>query len=274
MLKLAFVLTLVAASAHAQDKAGEVLFAFGKAERIAADGVARPLSQGDSLHEGDLLRTGPDSHLQARMIDRALIALRPGTELRLESYRFPGREGGAERAFFELMDGAFRSITGAIGHGNREHYRIKSHRTVLGIRGTDHETFFVGGRAAAGTYNRVSLGGTYLQTRSGRIDLEPGQTGFAALELEAVPVLLPRTPEFMLAALPPAARDSGPPVREGVPADEERLEAPLERSAVERVYGTGQNGTRSFGPNGIRSFGRGGRGAVPKHGPPAGKGKP
>jgi hypothetical protein len=55
----------------------------------------------------------------------------------------------------------------------------------------------------------VTLGGTYLQTRGGRVDLDPGQTGFAPLTGDA-PVRLEETPAFMLAVLP---RDIAPGTR-------------------------------------------------------------
>lgn len=200
---LVLVVVMTMTSVHAQEgKAGQVLFAAGVAEGVAVEGTARALARGDAVYEGETLRTARDAHLQVRMSDGALIALRPASELRVKSY--------GERALLELMEGAFRSISGAIGRRDKTQYNLQLPYAVLGIRGTDHETRVVKNAPGAGTYNRVTLGGTYLQTRAGRIDLDPGQTGFVPLAPDAVPMHLEHAPEFMLAFLPPVAPDAGP----------------------------------------------------------------
>ena len=204
-LALGLVLAVAASSALAQGKAGEVLFAVGGATRVSADGAAQSLRRGDAVHERDTLRTGSDAHLQLRMSDGALIALRPASELSLKAY--------GERASFELVKGALRSITGAIGRRDQTLYNLQLPFAVLGIRGTDHEARVVKGAPGAGTYDRVTLGGTYLQTRAGRVDLDPGQTGFVPLSPDAMPVRLEKTPDFMLAFLPPPAPDTAPGTR-------------------------------------------------------------
>lgn len=211
---------IFATAVPASEEAGRVLFLEGKAVRVAPGGAVRQLAQGDAVFEGDTLRTEAASHLQLRMRDDALIGLRPESSLRLRAYAFSGREDGSERALLELMKGAFRSITGAIGRTHKASYRIHSHHTVLGIRGTDHETFL----QPSGTYNRVVLGGTFLENRNGRIELEAGQSGFAPANAEASPVRLPEAPAFMFTALPPAASDSGPAMRDMAPGDRQRLQ--------------------------------------------------
>lgn len=217
MWKAALALALCATGVQAQDTAGRVIFALGDAQRVAPDGGAAPLSRGDAVLAGDLVRTGAGAHLQVLMSDGGRIALRPGSELRVKSYR-------DELALLELMRGAFRSITGAIGRRDRERYRVESSRAVLGIRGTDHETLLRAGGEGAGTYNRVSAGGTYLQTPEGRVDIDPGETGFAPHAPGKAPVRLASTPAFMLATLPPAGAPSGPALRDAAASDERRLE--------------------------------------------------
>jgi hypothetical protein len=228
-------LALVCLGAHGQEITGRVLFASGESLRIAAGGKALPLRRGDAVYQGDTLRTGPQAHLQLRMRDDAFLALRPQSELSVEAY--------GERAALTLLKGALRSITGSIGERNRDHYLLKGHQVVLGIRGTDHEAF----ARDEGFYDRVSEGGTYLQTAKGRADIAPGQTGYAPPG--GVPVVLPSTPEFALALVsPPSAVHSGPPPREHAamdlrlpePAafDAPPLGGPLERPGAE-LTGTG-----------------------------------
>lgn len=201
-------LVLCAFSAHAQHIAGHVLYVAGDAARTAPDGSTRPLAQGDAVFEGDLLRTGPRTHLQVAMRDQAFLGLRPDTELRLRRY-------GEDHALLEIVKGTLRSITGTFGQRNRAHYRIEGQHVILGIRGTDHEA----AQRDEGFYDRVSEGGTYLQQPKGRLDLSPGQTGFAPRGPDGVPTLLPSTPQFLLSSAPTAALPSGPPPRDRSPLD-------------------------------------------------------
>lgn len=207
-------------AAHAQQVvAGQVLWLFGDVSRVNAEGVAKPLAKGDALLEGDVVRTGANSHVQLLMSDQALLAVRPESTLRLTGYLFTGREDGGERAWLELFKGGLRSITGAIGTSNKENYKLKTHRVLVGIRGTDHETFFVPG---SGTYNRVTVGGTYMQSPDGRIDLAPGEVGFSSEAPGSAPARLQRTPGFMqVAALQHSVSASGMRARSA--GDEHRL---------------------------------------------------
>jgi hypothetical protein len=210
---------LFAGSVQAQDPAGRVLWLFGKVERVSAGGVATSLSRGDAVFEGDVIRTAAASHAQLMMSDQALIAVRPESSLQLSSYVYQGREDGTERAVIDLLKGGMRSVTGAVGRSHKENYRIRTKTSSIGIRGTDHETY----ATEEGTYNRVTVGGTYLQSPGGRIDLSPGQAGFASFTPGAAPLRLDRTPEFMhLAAL--RSGDTGPQPREASAGDARRLD--------------------------------------------------
>ena len=210
--------------AGAQEAAGKVLWVKGHAERQTPDGVVRVLAKGDAVAAGDVLRTGPGAHVQLSMSDDALLALRPETTLRVADFRYDGREDGNERAVLELLKGGLRSITGAIGRTNKENLKLRTNTALVGVRGTDHETFHVPEGSGSGTYDRVTVGGTYIDTPQGRVDLSPGQSGFAPLA-GAAPARLERTPAFMqLAAL--RSGSAGPQLREEAPGDEVRLATP------------------------------------------------
>jgi len=189
-----------------QAPAGHAMWVVGEVERVGADGAAKRLAKGDPVYEGDVIRSAPGSHAQLVMSDEALLAVRAETSVKLTKYSYQGVEDGSERAVIELVKGGLRSITGAIGRTNKHNYELKNEMHVIGIRGTDHETFVT----SEGTFNRVTLGGTYLQGAGGRVELAPGEAGFASLR-SASPVRLERTPEFMhLAAY---TRESRPQLR-------------------------------------------------------------
>lgn len=204
--------------AAAQEPVGHILWLFGQVERIGADGAAKPLAKGDPVFEGDVIRTAAASHAQLLMSDEALLAVRAESSVKLAKYRYQGREDGTERAIIELLKGGLRSVTGTIGRSNKDSYQLKNEMHVIGIRGTDHETF----ATERGTFNRVTLGGTYLEGSGGRVELAPGEVGFASMHAGAEPQRLERTPEFMhLAAL--SGGNTGPQVRARVASDAARL---------------------------------------------------
>jgi hypothetical protein len=201
--------------------AGHALWVFGQVERVGADGVAKPLAKGDAVFEGDVIRSAAGSHAQFVMTDEALVAVRAETSVKFTKYMYAGREDGTERAVIELLKGGLRSVTGAIGRHNKENYQLKNEMHVIGIRGTDHETF----TTDSGTFSRVTVGGTWLQGSGGRIDVAPGQVAFASREAGAAPLRLERTPEFMhLAALSRVVDSGGPGLRAASASDQRRLE--------------------------------------------------
>jgi hypothetical protein len=205
--------------AQSREPAGHILWAFGQVERIGSDGAAMPLAKGHPVFEGDVIRTAPGSSAQLIMSDEALIALRAESSVKLDKYRYRGAEDGTEAALLQLLKGGLRSITGAIGRTNKDSYQLKNDGHVIGIRGTDHETY----ATESGTFNRVTLGGTYLQSSGGRVDLAPGEVGFVSLLPGSAPSRLERTPEFMhLAALGSGRVDVQP--RERAASDESRPE--------------------------------------------------
>ena len=199
--------------------AGSVLFVAGDAKAINGQGVARRLSRGDMVREGDTLLTGADSHLQLRMTDDALLAVRPESRLHLHMYSFAERGERGSHASMELVAGGLRSITGAIGRIEKQNYILRGGKSLIGVRGTDHETFV----SDAGTYNRVTVGGTYLTDERGRVDLDPAETGFAATDGSEAPRRLERAPEFMHAAFQPSAARYTAEMREDGLGDERRL---------------------------------------------------
>jgi hypothetical protein len=217
---LAFFLSAVPGVALSDEPAGHVLWLVGQVERVGADGAGRPLAKGDPVYQGDLIRSAAGSSAQLIMRDEALIALRAESSLKLAKYWYAGHEDGLERAIFELIKGGLRSVTGAIGRTNKANYELRHETHVVGIRGTDHETYVTD----AGTFNRVTLGGTYLQSPDGRIDLVPGEVGFVSKLPGSAPSRLERTPEFMqLAAL--SRGNAGPQPRAQAPSDDRRLTA-------------------------------------------------
>jgi hypothetical protein len=141
---------------------GRVLLVAGEAFAVRA-GTPVKLVRGAPVHDRDLLRTGPRSTLQVRFADESLLSLRENSEVRIDDFRFSGKEDGTERAFFSLLKGGLRKITGLIGRTNHQNYRMDTAVATIGIRGTDYAATLCqqdcrnpdGSLARDGLYGRV-----------------------------------------------------------------------------------------------------------------------
>ncbi|MDO8264371.1 MAG: FecR family protein [Gallionella sp.] len=201
-------LTLFGQAAYA-GIAGHAQFVNGSVQVTNSAGQTRALEKGDVVHESDTVTTAKYSSAQIKMRDGGLIAVRPDSRLKFDSFVFTGEQDGNEKSFFSLIRGGFRAITGLIGQKNKTNYRITTAASTIGIRGTDHEIFVVvpGSELAAiapvGTYNKVNAGETVMTTNKGTINILPNQMGFAAAA-DQMPQLQPVNLNIFTAVPPPA----------------------------------------------------------------------
>jgi hypothetical protein len=134
---LGTALLAAAASTQAAEVIGRVLVAVGEVSAVRA-GREVQLRTASPIEAGDSVRTGPASNAQIRLTDESIVALRPETEFAFTEYRYGGREDRAERAFFRLLKGGLRTITGIVGRRNHENYRLETPTATIGIRGTHY----------------------------------------------------------------------------------------------------------------------------------------
>ena len=210
---LAACLLFLSQSAQA-GVAGHVQFVNGFVQVTNAAGQVHPLQKGDAIHESDTVTTNKNSSAQIKMRDGGLIAVRPDSQLKFDSFVFMGEQDGKEKSFFSLLKGGFRAITGLIGQKNKDNYRIKTLASTIGIRGTDHEVFVVvpGSELAAtnpaGTYNKVNVGETIITTNKGTVNILPNQMGFAAAA-DQMPLLQPINLNLFTAVPAPTPQAKG-----------------------------------------------------------------
>ena len=122
---------------------GEVIFVSGDVKITDAQGRTRQAVRSTQINEGDSVLTGPGASTQVRMIDKGFIAVRPDTQMKFDKYQYQGREDGSENALMSLLKGGFRSITGIIGHANKNNFKINTPSATIGIRGSDIEQVVV-----------------------------------------------------------------------------------------------------------------------------------
>lgn len=201
-----FAMLAVAQNAPSTDTSA-LPIAAGKVELVEGDvrfldenrQLRRP-NVGDVLHKGDSIVTGEDGEVHVNMDDGGYIGVRPSTRLRIANFKAEG--GPDDRFVIGLLKGSFRSITGWIGKMGGSHYRINSPTATIGVRGTDHEPLVIpagGTGGEPGTYDRVNIGETRIQTPQGSVSVRPNQVGFMPRQGGGQPRVLDHVPEFFRA---------------------------------------------------------------------------
>ena len=149
----------------AQQDAGRVLVVAGDVTIVRA-AQRIPAQAGTPVRAGDTVVVGPQSSAQIRFTDDSLVALRADTTFRVSEYVYAGQESSTQRAFFDLLQGGLRTVTGVIGRRDRTDYAVKTRTTTIGIRGTSYSLVDCdnscrnadGSLAPDGTYGAVTEG--------------------------------------------------------------------------------------------------------------------
>jgi hypothetical protein len=209
---LLLALISAAFAGQAQAAAGRVEFAIGPVSVVGADGRARPASRGTEVDTGDTVRTQQNGRVQVRMADGAYISLQPNTEFGIKDYRFAGKTDGSENAFYSLLKGAMRTVTGLIGRVNRNKYLVSTPTATVGIRGT-------GGVIQVQDDGSTLVQGTsgiwFLANPSGTIDIPAGVSGVAPSDPNQPPQETSDVPTSGPAPLPPQQEFTQGEQREG-----------------------------------------------------------
>jgi len=177
--------------------AGTIDLIEGDVRVFDSDKKRRSAVRGDKIYEGESIVTGKDGEVHLTMEDSGFIGVRPDTRMRFTRYQARGE--ATDTSVIGLLKGAVRSVTGWIGKYNASNYQIRTPTATIGVRGTDHETLVIQpgqGDGEAGTYDKVNIGGTTLQTKNGKVDVEPNRAGFVPLGPGARPQLLAQVPQF------------------------------------------------------------------------------
>ncbi|HEV8095136.1 MAG TPA: FecR domain-containing protein [Burkholderiales bacterium] len=212
---------LWASSALPAEAIGRVLMTAGETSALR-DGKVVPLTFGSSVEARDTLQTGQRSNLQVRLSDESILSLREQTQMRIEDYKYSGKDEGDESAVFRLVKGAFRTVTGIIGRRDNSKYAVRTPSATIGIRGTmyaagvcDKSCFNPDGSPAPdGLYGMV-IGQSHgtnrlsLTNKAGESTLRQGQIFFVANDSSA-PQLLLEPPAHLIDSLAGAGKADRP----------------------------------------------------------------
>lgn len=227
---MGFIAAVAAVAADAPT-VGTASIVAGPVSAIALDGKARSLQKNDAVYSGDRIVTGTGGYVRLGFLDGGSMVLRPNTDFAIESFRFQpgvvtpaavdatpalqvGDQGGnvGNQAFFRLVRGGFRAISGLVGHVRRDEYLVRTPVATIGIRGTVFwsvacdaicaaDSTVAGGTPAGetalgGTITSVDEGGVALTSISESVS-NIGSGQFVLTTAKGTNVLLPGLPGFI-----------------------------------------------------------------------------
>jgi len=124
------------ALAFAAQVAGTVTHLSGPLIAKKPDGTIKVLSTKSQVEEGDTLITEKDTYARIKFVDNSEMTLRPGTQMKIDSFSFDEDKPEKDSAAFNLVKGGLRAITGTLGKRNKERFGMNTPTATIGIRGT------------------------------------------------------------------------------------------------------------------------------------------
>lgn len=131
---MGFCVTIVGASASAQEKPAEI----GKATEVIksvdllSNGVEEKISIGSKIRTEETLFTGLESSAQFEMVDKTTLAIGPDSELVLDKFVF-NPDPNLRKVVVTHFKGAMRFLT---GKNPSKTYSIQTPTATIGVRGT------------------------------------------------------------------------------------------------------------------------------------------
>ena len=190
------------APAAAPSAAGTATMVTGHVSAASPAGEIRDLVKGSPVYEGEVIITSNASYVNIEFTDGGRVLLRPESRFQIDRYQFsgtspqsgaaPAQPGAAqaprqESAFFRLLKGGFRAVSGLIGHTRHEDYSVQTPVATIGIRGTDYEVRLCQGDCdditptpKDGLYAGVQSGAIALSNQGGTSTPTAGQFVFIA----------------------------------------------------------------------------------------------
>lgn len=227
--------------------AAAVTLVTGRGSASATDGSVRTLAKGDSVYSGEIVHSSANSYVDLKFTDGGYFLLRPNSRFQVVDFvnhsgtietpaaapaptpapsaapQAPasspaplvateqGDQNGTSRAFFRLLKGGFRSISGLIGKINHDEYQVSTPVATIGIRGTDYLAVICdsscatdpsiaslvppGVSALGGLVATVYSHSIVVTDAGGTVTLEEGQ--YLLVLPDGTNILLPGEPHFL-----------------------------------------------------------------------------
>src|SRR3990167_4669924 len=139
--------------ARAEPSVGSVVWVKGTLKAIQHDKTERILQKNSPIYLKDTLVTDAKSKAQIVFTDRTLMTFRESTQFHITEYQYkPKEKGSVGKYIMNLLEGGFRTITGAIAKRNPSDYQINTPVATIGVRGTDYTVYIHKGQLYMAQY--------------------------------------------------------------------------------------------------------------------------
>lgn len=197
----ALLAALLLGSGLAHAGVGEVTHLSGILSVKKPDGTSKILSIKSDVYQGDTLTTQQDTYARVKFSDGGEVVLRPGSQLKIESYAFNEGKPESDNVFFNMLRGGLRAVTGLIGKRNREKVSFSTSTATIGIRGTHFGALLCNGDCggvpttsgqppANGLHIDVASGAVVVSNPAGSQTINTGQFGYVQ-NPNTPPVIVP-----------------------------------------------------------------------------------
>ncbi len=167
------------------------------------DGTVKILSQKSEVEQGDTLISEKATYARIKFVDNSEITLRPGSQLVIDNFSYDEAKPEKDSAFFSLIKGGLRSITGVLGKRNREKVGINTPTATIGIRGTTFVVQYIEPGSSEAGLARAMVGYAPLAD-AGALALQDGD-----VRSDAPTDFLPQPVYLELAQLDPGTSGRG-----------------------------------------------------------------
>lgn len=110
----------------------------GRATAQDVNGRIEQLLINSEVFEGDRIETEAGSSVYLTMIDGAEVFLKEDSVMKINEYVMTTGIGENSSSVLDLLRGAFRKITGAIGKSALANYQVHTGVVTIGVRGTEY----------------------------------------------------------------------------------------------------------------------------------------
>ena len=184
-----------------------------------AGAAAKVLSVKSEVLEGDLLSTEDETYARIKFVDDSELVLRPNTQFKVEKFSFNEADASRDNAFFSLLKGGMRAVSGVIGKRSRDKVGYSTAVATIGIRGTNIGALLCNGDCsripttsgsppADGLHVDVAAGAIIVSNPAGSQQFSAGQFGFVAGP-NAPPILVPPGQGIQVTMPPSIAKNAG-----------------------------------------------------------------
>ena len=211
---------LLAGSVLAGENAvGTVTHLSGTFSVLRAGGSVKMLAVKSEVLEGDVLSTEDETYARVKFVDGSEVVLRPNTQFKVDKFSFNEADAGRDNAFFSLIKGGMRAVSGMIGKRSRDKVGYSTSVATIGIRGTNlgallcqndsgHIPTTTGSPPPDGFHTDVASGAIVVTNPAGAQQFSAGQFGFVA-NPSSPPILVPPEQGIQVTMPPSIAANAG-----------------------------------------------------------------